>query len=178
MVDLFLDLINLSPGEAKVVGATALVAVVVTDLLASADSVDGNTPRDWLVWLTQWKSEALWRSSVRKGWSRERVWARRFPLNYLPLCGAAFPYLLGVLLGHFFHPGLEPLLGPGGTTGLVIAGGQPSCLPFWVSTAGLDRVEARSTSWPSAGSLLGSEYGPSGPPSNKRLLLTRVREGR
>ena len=43
------------------------------------------------------------------------------PLNYLPLTGAFIPFMCAVLLGHFFHPGLEPVVGPGGLVGLWIS---------------------------------------------------------
>lgn len=113
--------ISLTPEQARIVGAWAIVLVLALDLIASSDNVPFNTPRDWLLWLTQWKSLWLWsevkRRAVREvGWK----WAPRMPLNYLPMTGAGIPFMFAALLGHFFHPGLGPLIGPGGFVGLGV----------------------------------------------------------
>ena len=114
--------LSLSPEQARAVGGWALLGVVVLDVLASSDEVPFNTPRDWLLWLTQWRSLGLWskqnRDMVRRA---RRHWAPFLPINYLPLTGAAVPFMCAALIGHFFHPGLEPVIGPGGFAGLGIS---------------------------------------------------------
>lgn len=118
----FLALLSLSPEQARVVGWWAIVLVIALDLLASSDNVPFNTPRDWLLYLTQWKSLGLWKREVReKVKIYGRRWARFIPFNYVPMTGAIVPFMFAVLIGHFFHPGLDPLIGPGGFTGMGIS---------------------------------------------------------
>ena len=121
--------LSLTPEQARVVGAWALVLVVTLDLLASSDDVPFNTPRDWLLWLSQWKSLGLWRkerrTAARKGGRR---WAPFSPLHYLPMTGAGVPFMCAALVGHFFHPGLGPLSGTGGFVGLNICLGAAAAL--------------------------------------------------
>jgi hypothetical protein len=121
--------LSLTPEQARVVGAWALVLVVILDLLASSDDVPFNTPRDWLLWLSQWKSLGLWCKERRRAATKGgRRWAPFSPLHYLPVTGAGVPFMCAVLVGHFFHPGLGPLLGPGGFVGLASCLGAAAVL--------------------------------------------------
>jgi hypothetical protein len=131
--------LSLTQGQARVVGAWALLLIVALDLLASSDDVPFNTPRDWLLWLSQWKSLWLWRETNRRR-AREagRRWAPFSPVNYLPLTGAGIPFMCAALLGHFFHPDLDPLIGRGGFVGLglCLAGGAVLSLVTYFTKPG------------------------------------------
>lgn len=113
--------LSLTPIQAQTVGFYAIVIIVMLDLIASSDLVPLNTPRDWILWLTQWKSLGLWNPSAREKVKRfGRTSSRYNPFNYLPVTGAFIPFMLAVLIGHFFHPGLDPFIGPGGFAGMGI----------------------------------------------------------
>jgi hypothetical protein len=145
--------LSLSPEQARTVGVWALLLLITLDLLASADEVPFNSPRDWVLWLTQWRSRGLWKEQNRQTLARAgRRRAAFLPLNYLPLTGAWVPFMCAVLLGHFFHPGLGPLVGPGGFLGLGISLGMALAISvatyfarlgvgprvvFWLVPAGL-----------------------------------------
>lgn len=120
-MEAILKFLSLTPEQARVVGTWAIVIVVTLDVIASSDDVPFNTPREWLLWLTQWKSLGLWSKAKRKA-AREagRKWSLLLPVNYLPMTGAGIPFMCAVLVGHFFHPGFDPLIGPGGFVGLVV----------------------------------------------------------
>ena len=77
-----LTALSLTPRQAEWIGATALVVIVLLDVFASGDDVPGNTPREWLLRLTQWGS----------------------PFKWLWITGALVPFGLGCLAGHFFYP--------------------------------------------------------------------------
>lgn|GEM_PF-5714224 len=110
---------SLTPEQARIVGTWAIVLLVALDVIASSDQVPFNTPRDWLLWLTQWKSLGLWNKAKRKAVIKAgRKWAPLVPVNYLPMTGAGIPFMIAALVGHFFHPGIGPLIGPGGFLGL------------------------------------------------------------
>ncbi len=135
-------LFTLSPEQSGAVGVLALLVIVILDVLSAADDVPFNSPRDWLLWLTQWRSLGLWRRSNRKrvrGAGKNRLlWV---PFHYFPLTGAFVPFMVAVLLGHFFHPGLDPVLGPGGLTGLGISLGVGLALSVYTyfSASGFGR---------------------------------------
>lgn len=115
-------LLSLTPEQARIVGTWAIVLLVVLDVIASSDQVPFNTPRDWLLWLTQWKSARLWSKAERKTAKKDgRKWAPLVPMNYLPMTGAGIPFMVAALVGHFFHPGIGPLIGPGGFVGLGLS---------------------------------------------------------
>lgn len=101
-----IDVLALSPNQALAVGVWAFLGVVALDLAASTDNVPHNTPRDWIISMTQWRSRRLW------PWAKHNdavsIWQRLMPFNYGPFSGAAVPFAFGALVGHFFHPGLEP----------------------------------------------------------------------
>lgn len=118
LVNTIIDVLSLSPGQARTVGVWAFLAVVALDLAASADNIPLNTPRDWIVSLTQWRSHGLW--SGADPTAELSIWQRLMPFNYLPMTGAAVPFAFGTLAGHFFHPDIGILVGPGGLRGLLI----------------------------------------------------------
>ena len=116
-----LDFLSLTPEQARSVGGLAILLVGALDLLASSDNVPFNTPRDWLLWLTQWRSAGYWDAASRARAAKAgRRWSRYAPFNYLPITGAIVPFIMAVLVGHFFHPGFGPVLGPGGFVELAI----------------------------------------------------------
>lgn len=93
-----MEFLSLDPDDARTVGALVLLGILLLDLVASVDEVPGNTPREWIIRLTQWKSR--WK--------------------FLPLTGAIIPFMFGVLVGHFFHPWEQPPLGIDGYLGLAM----------------------------------------------------------
>ena len=88
---------DLPPDAIGAIAAFFLVLLVVLDVYASLDDTPGNTPRQIIV---HWA-----------GWGRT--------LMGIPLTGAPIPFCLGVLLGHWFHPGDFPDL-VGGMKGLLV----------------------------------------------------------
>lgn len=84
------SLLNLFDGEqARIFGTILLLIIITIDFLLSHDDRPGNTLREWLLSITQ------------------RRW------------GAFVPFMLGALLGHFYHPpGTEELLRLEGHAGL------------------------------------------------------------
>jgi hypothetical protein len=78
MVASLWSLLSLSPATARIVAASALVILFVLDVIASGDDTPGNTPRELVLKLSQGRRRAF--------------------------CGAAVPFMVGVLIGHFFHP--------------------------------------------------------------------------
>jgi len=96
------DVLAISPRLVGFIGASAIVGLVVLDLIAGLDEVEWNTPRELVIKLTQW------------GGGR--------------FSGAWVPFGLGALLGHFFHPWSQPpftssWLGTGLVLGLAIVCG-------------------------------------------------------
>jgi hypothetical protein len=95
--------LSLSTEQARLIGGYALGVLVVLDAFASTDTVPHNSPRDFIVWLAQWRGP-----------------------RWLPLTGAWVPFMVAALIGHFFHPGWGALRGAGGFPGLglcaIIAG--------------------------------------------------------
>ena len=87
---------TLSGTGARIVGTWILVGVVAADFLLSFDGLPGNSVREWLRRVTQ------------RGW--------------LILPGSLAPYILGVLVGHFYHP-------PG--SGISLSMNSPFYLGGW-----------------------------------------------
>ena len=76
------DWLLLTPEEAAVIAAVALVLIIVLDVYASEDNVPNNTPRELVLRLAKWKSSRA----------------------YFPITGAFVPFGVATLVGHFFHP--------------------------------------------------------------------------
>lgn len=111
MTDL-MSLLSLSPNQARSWAGAAFVALFVLDILASEDDVPGNTPREWLLRMTRWRS----------------------PTKWLPLTGAAIPFAFGGLIGHFFHPWIGAPVGVAGSQGMfafLVIGAGVSVLTYF-----------------------------------------------
>ena len=122
MVSDLLAALSLTPEQAQWIGATALVVVVVLDIVASGDDLPENTPREWLLRLTQWRSRSFWRrENRRQAWAAGQWRQLLVPFNWLPMSGAIVAYAIACLLGHFFHPWPRPPLSVDGFLGLGVA---------------------------------------------------------
>jgi hypothetical protein len=89
-MEMVTSVLNLFDGEqARIFGTILLLIIIGIDYLLSHDDKPGNTFREWLL------------STAQRRW------------------GAFIPFMLGALLGHFYHPpGAEVLLKLEGHTGL------------------------------------------------------------
>lgn len=131
MVTDMLAALSLSPGAAAWIGGMALVLIVALDVFASGDDVEGNTPREWLLRLTQWRSMGFWDRQNREAAKAAGSWnAWLAPFNAVPITGAIVPFGLACVTGHFFHPWSAPPLGIAGFRGLFLATGLGLAFSF------------------------------------------------
>lgn len=138
MVDAIIDWLSLEAHESAVVVLCAVLVLYAFDLIAAIDGVPGNTPREWVLRLAGWSGAG--RPVSR---TQGRTW-----LRWVPVTGAVVPFMLGVLLGHFFHPaGWRPALGESLASGLG-----------WVALMALV-VGATTRWWAGRGSRLGPRGG-------------------
>lgn len=116
------DFLLLTPKAAGAIAAGVLMLFIALDVYASSDEVPGNTPREVTVAWTRWVG---------------RLW-------FVPLTGAPVPFGLGVLLGHWFHPGATPHFAQG-FAGLGVILGMAVALSVLTGLAGM-KVD-RSRAW-------------------------------
>jgi len=102
---------QLTPAQAGAVAFGVFLGVILLDVYARKDGIEGNTPREILI-----------------------RWSRAAPsiLGLFYLSGAGLAFLLGGLVGHWFHPGNTALLG-GGWLGLGVVVGAAA---VWAIVAG------------------------------------------
>ena len=159
VADVF-EILSLTTDQARVVGATALVVIFVLDVLASADDVAGNTPREWIIRLTQWRSLWFWNAANQQRAKEAGEWnVWLVPLNYLPMTGAVVPFLCAALIGHFFHPWSTPPIDLGwwglGSIGLLC--GAVSVVTFFMGGEEEKRGE-RLVAWIAALGLVAGVF--------------------
>lgn len=129
MIPSLFELFSISPRVAGIVAASALTALVVLDIYATGDRTPHNTPRQIVVGWTAWSG---------------RIFG-------IPLTGAPIPFVLGVLLGHWFHPGNAPRI-TCGFAGLAVVAGIAVILTVATGVLGTaDRSDGdRTVGWQSA----------------------------